>query len=191
MPHSSAKPLLEVTGLRRYFGGHSAKRAIRAVEDVSFFVRAGETLGLVGESGCGKSTTGRMIVELETPNAGSIQFNGKDLADLSAKEWRAQRRNLQIVFQNPQSALDPRLTIRRQIREPLDLHQIGPAADRDNVVTALMDAVSLSPGTRRPLSPSDQRRSGATGRHRKGARAQSDAHRLRRARLGARRISTG
>ncbi|MET0743373.1 MAG: ABC transporter ATP-binding protein [Microvirga sp.] len=137
----SPAPLLEVTGLRRYFG--SDAQAIKAVEDVSFHVRAGESLGLVGESGCGKSTTGRMIVGLDQPTAGAIAFRGQDLAGLSAKAWRSKRRDLQIVFQNPQSALDPRLTIRRQIREPLDLHRIGTASEREAAVTSLMDAVSL------------------------------------------------
>ena len=139
-------PLLQVTGLKRYFGSGreaSAHNAIKAVEEVTFQVRAGETLGLVGESGCGKSTTGRMIVGLEQPTAGTIAFRGQDLAGLSPKEWRAKRRDLQIIFQNPQSALDPRLSIRRQIREPLDLHRIGTPPEREAAVTELMEAVSL------------------------------------------------
>ncbi|MET0427999.1 MAG: oligopeptide/dipeptide ABC transporter ATP-binding protein, partial [Microvirga sp.] len=84
-----------------------------------------------------------MIVGLDQPTAGAIAFRGQDLAGLSAKAWRSKRRDLQIVFQNPQSALDPRLTIRRQIREPLDLHRIGTASEREAAVTSLMDAVSL------------------------------------------------
>ena len=139
--------LLQVTELRRHFGGSRSAfgrdRTIRAVENVSFNLRVGETLGLVGESGCGKSTTGRMIVGLDRPTHGAIRFKGQDLALLSAAQWRAQRRQLQIIFQNPLSALDPRLPIGKQIREPLDLHDIGPPGGRAAVVAGLMQAVSL------------------------------------------------
>src|SRR6476619_410502 len=109
-----APPLLEVSGLKRYFFDRpffGRRTTIRAVEDVSFNVRVGETLGLVGDSGCGKSTNGRMLVGLERPTAGSILYRGGDLAELSPAGWRDQRRELQIIFQNPQSALDPRMTI--------------------------------------------------------------------------------
>lgn len=144
---ASSPHLLEVSKLRRYFGGtralFGAGLGIRAVEDVSFHVRTGETLGLVGESGCGKSTTGRLIVGLDRPTQGAIRFKGQDLASLTAAQWRAKRREVQIIFQNPLSALDPRLPIGRQIREPLDLHAIGPAAGRDAAVDDLMAAVSL------------------------------------------------
>jgi oligopeptide/dipeptide ABC transporter, ATP-binding protein, C-terminal domain len=146
MTPSTSGPLLQANGLKRYFGAQrpsSGKNAIRAVEDVSFSVRPGETLGLVGESGCGKTTTGRMIVGLDAPTAGEILFRGQDLAGLPPKLWRAKRRELQIIFQNPQSALDPRLPIRRQIREPLDLHKIGTPVEREEAVSELMEAVSL------------------------------------------------
>lgn len=139
--------LLEVSGLRRYFEGSRSwlgrPRRIHAVESVSFNLRIGETLGLVGESGCGKSTTGRMIVGLDRPTAGAIRFKGQDLASLSAAQWRAKRAEVQIVFQNPLSSLDPRLPIGRQIREPLDLHDIGAPDERDVEVAELMRAVSL------------------------------------------------
>ena len=144
-----AEPLLRVTGLRRHFeGGRSLfrpQRTIRAVADVSLTLRIGETLGLVGESGCGKSTTGRMIVGLERPSGGEILFKGRDLGQLTARDWQRQRRDIQMIFQNPQSALDPRLSIGRQIREPLDLHEIGARDGRDGEVARLMQAVALPP----------------------------------------------
>jgi oligopeptide/dipeptide ABC transporter ATP-binding protein len=147
---AAPEPLLKVRGLRRHFGGHRSlfrqPRTIRAVEDVSLTLRVGETLGLVGESGCGKSTTGRMIVGLERPTSGDILFKGQDLTALTPAGWQRQRRDLQMIFQNPQGALDPRLAIARQIREPLDLHDIGERAGRDAEVRRLMEAVALQPG---------------------------------------------
>ncbi len=144
---TAAEPLLRVDNLQRRFGGRrtlfSRQRTIHAVADVSLTVRAGETLGLVGESGCGKSTTGRMLVGLERPSGGEIRFRGRELSALSDREWQAQRRDIQMIFQNPQSALDPRLTIGKQIREPLDLHGIGERHGRDAEVRRLMEAVSL------------------------------------------------
>ena len=143
------EPLLRVSALRRHFGGGRSllrtQRTIRAVEDVSLTLRIGETLGLVGESGCGKSTTGRMIVGLERPSGGEILFKGRDLTNLTPKDWQRQRRDIQMIFQNPQSALDPRLSIGRQIREPLDLHEIGERNGRDAEVLRLMQAVALAP----------------------------------------------
>lgn len=142
-----SEPLLRVDNLQRRYGGRrtlfSQQRTIHAVADVSLTVRAGETLGLVGESGCGKSTTGRMLVGLERPSGGEIRFRGRELSGLSDREWQSQRRDIQMIFQNPQSALDPRLSIGKQIREPLDLHDIGPRAERDSEVHRLMAAVSL------------------------------------------------
>ena len=146
---AATAPLLRVSGLRRHFGGGRSflrtQRTIRAVEDVSLTLRIGETLGLVGESGCGKSTTGRMIVGLERPSGGEILFKGRDLTNLTPKDWQRQRRDIQMIFQNPQSALDPRLSIGRQIREPLDLHEIGERSGRDAEVLRLMQAVALAP----------------------------------------------
>jgi oligopeptide/dipeptide ABC transporter ATP-binding protein len=142
-------PLLQVTGLQRIYGDKAAfwssARPIRAVDEVSLAIRPGETLGLVGESGCGKSTTGRLIVGLDRATDGEILFDGEDVTRLDAAAWQVKRRDIQIIFQNPQSALDPRMTLRRQIREPLDLHAIGPREGRSDAVLELMRAVSLAP----------------------------------------------
>ena len=144
-----AEPLLQVEHLQRRFGGRrtlfARQRPIQAVADVSLTIRIGETLGLVGESGCGKSTTGRMLVGLERPSGGDIRFRGRDIAGLSDRDWQTQRRDIQMIFQNPQSALDPRLSIGKQIREPLDLHDIGPHEGREAEVRRLMEAVALAP----------------------------------------------
>ena len=142
-------PVLEARGLKRHFGGAQgfmrSGRTIRAVDDVSLTIRPGETLGLVGESGCGKTTTGRMIVGLDQPTAGSIRFEGDDLAGLTPEQWRQKRRRIQIIFQNPRGALDPRMSVGRLIREPLDLHGLGPKTERAAIVAQLMEAVSLGP----------------------------------------------
>jgi peptide/nickel transport system ATP-binding protein len=141
--------LLRVDNLKRHYGGgrglFSTAHTIRAVDEVSLYIRRGETLGLVGESGCGKTTTGRMIAGLEVPNGGSIEFDGADVSRLTPRQWREKRRDIQVVFQNPQSALDPRVTIAGQIREPLDLHDIGARAERGAVVDDLMASVELGP----------------------------------------------
>jgi oligopeptide/dipeptide ABC transporter ATP-binding protein len=139
-------PLLEVQNLRVWFpvkhGGFGRGReSVRAVDGVSFTLAPGETLGLVGESGCGKTTLGRAIVRLVEPSAGTVRFDGADLARLTRTEWRARRRQLQIIFQDPYSSLDPRLTVADIVGEALDIHRLtaGPADRHRRIVELLAD----------------------------------------------------
>jgi oligopeptide/dipeptide ABC transporter ATP-binding protein len=143
----SAAPLLTVSELTRHYGaaGRGMGGVVRAVDGVSFTIRRGETLGLVGESGCGKSSTGRVVVGLDEATAGTIVFDGQSVTRLSEPERRALRRHLQIIFQNPLSALDPRMAIGPQIREPLDINGIGTPAERAARVAEMLEAVSLGP----------------------------------------------
>ena len=144
--------LLEVKNLKMYFpvtSGLIFQRTvgyIKAVDDISFFVRRGETLGIVGESGCGKTTTGRCILQLYRPTAGQIIFQGKDLSTLSSKQMRATRRELQVIFQDPYSSLNPRMTAGNIIGEPLVVHKLvsSKAEYRDRVAELLLN-VGLNP----------------------------------------------
>lgn len=140
--------LLDVQGLKTYFpirGGVIQKTVgyVHAVEDVSFQIREQETFGLVGESGCGKSTTGRSILRLIEPTAGSIQFQGSDLAALSREEMRRRRRDMQFVFQDPYSSLNPRMTVRKLLEEPLRTHFTLTQAELDAHVDEIMEKVGL------------------------------------------------
>jgi oligopeptide transport system ATP-binding protein len=126
------------------FGGGGG--TVRAVDGVSFSIRRGETLGLVGESGCGKTTTGRCILQLERPTSGAILFEGRDLTTLDARELRAVRRRMQVIFQDPYSSLNPRMTIGQMIAEPLAVHGlVRSAAARADRVRQLLVHVGLLP----------------------------------------------
>jgi oligopeptide/dipeptide ABC transporter ATP-binding protein len=145
---NSTKPLVSVRELSKHFPikkGLFGKPGgfVRAVNGVSFDVMPGETLGLVGESGCGKSTTGRMILRLIEPTAGSVEFDGIDLVKLGKKEMRSLRRRIQVIFQDPFSSLNPRMTVGSIIREGLTIHKIAEGAAADARVKQLLDEVGL------------------------------------------------
>lgn len=152
MPDASAdraRPLVRVRGLKMHFPiyrGVLRRRAgeIRAVDDVSFDVMSGETLGLVGESGCGKSTTGRAILRLYEPTGGVVELEGRDIAHLEGDALRTLRPKMQMIFQDPQASLNPRMTVGSIIAEPLDEHTRLGRAERRARVLELMDAVGLN-----------------------------------------------
>jgi oligopeptide/dipeptide ABC transporter ATP-binding protein len=143
-----AEPLLATDRLTKVFAlrhGLLARRVrLIAVDRVSLTIDAGETLGLVGESGCGKSTLGLTIMRLYEPSSGQIRFAGHDLVGLDARGLRDARRQMQMIFQDPLAALDPRLTVGQIVAEPLDIHAIGTPAERATTVRRLLERVGLA-----------------------------------------------
>src|SRR6202011_3789715 len=147
-----AHPLLEVKGLQMHFPvteGIVINRRVgevKAVDGIDFTVARGETMGLVGESGCGKTTTGRCILRLETPTGGEIIYDGQNIATLGGKALRGFRQRIQVIFQDPYSSLNPRMKIGAIIAEPLHVHRIEPdAAKRDARVRELLSVCGLNP----------------------------------------------
>ncbi|MEX2490487.1 MAG: dipeptide ABC transporter ATP-binding protein [Nitrospirales bacterium] len=149
MPDATT-PLLQVTGLKKYFPVRSGifsrvSAWVKAVDDITLHVNHGETLGLVGESGCGKTTAGRSILRLMEPTAGEIVFDGEDLLALNSRELRQARRRMQIIFQDPYSSLNPRMTIGAIVSEPLKIHKIAKGQELQDRVNQLFVKVGLRP----------------------------------------------
>ncbi len=142
-------PLLEVRDLAKHyaprgrFGG--ARPVVRAVDGVSFTIAPGETLGLVGESGCGKSTVGRAVLRLEEPTAGEVRFDGHSVLEADRQELRTLRRQMQVVFQDPYSSLNPRMPVGRAIAEGIEIHSLAPRSEIPARVAALLAEVGLDP----------------------------------------------
>ncbi|WP_133912586.1 ABC transporter ATP-binding protein [Streptomyces sp. NBC_00582] len=147
-----AEPILEVSGLYRHYpltrGVLFKKRigAVKAVDGVDFALGKGETLGIVGESGCGKSTVAKLLVSLERPTRGRIRYRGEDITRLSGRALKAVRRNIQMVFQDPYTSLNPRMTVGDIVGEPYEIHpEAAPRGDRRRRVRELLDVVGLNP----------------------------------------------
>ena len=148
LPQIPAEPLetlIGVKGLVKHFPVEGSDDVVRAVDGVSFEIFAGETLGLVGESGCGKSTVGRCILRLLEPTAGEVMFLGRDVLSLNRKELREIRREMQIIFQDPYASLNPRMRVGDIVAEPLVIHNQGVKSERRERVAALLRRVGLDP----------------------------------------------
>ncbi len=150
MPVATGTTLVDVKGLKVYFpikGGLLSRTVaqVKAVDGVDLFIRRGETLGLVGESGCGKSTTGRAVLQLIKPTAGSVKFDGVELTKLSPGQVRKKREQMQMVFQDPYGSLDPRFTVGQIISEPLENFNRGNPKEISDQVANLLEVVGLNP----------------------------------------------
>ena len=146
--YSKGETLVEVKNLVKYFPVRAGLlqrvvNQVKAVDDVSFFVKKGETLGLVGESGCGKTTVGRSMLRLIEPTAGQVRFEGKDVLALKGKELKAVRRDMQIIFQDPYASLDPRVPIGESVLEGLHIHRIGTRKERMDILMETLKKVGL------------------------------------------------
>ncbi len=144
--------LLRVENLVKYFPIYktsfgifkSQAGSVRAVDDVSFFIKRGETLGLVGESGCGKSTTGRTILQLYRPTSGSVYFDGEDLVTMKGESLRKKRRQMQMIFQDPYASLNPRMNVQEIVGEPMIVHNLAHGAEIRERVKQLLSLVGLN-----------------------------------------------
>jgi ABC-type oligopeptide transport system ATPase subunit len=139
--------LVEVKNLKKYFPvkgslGSKTLSQLKAVNDVSFFIKRGETLGVVGESGCGKTTTGRSLLRLHEPTGGQVYFEGENILDLNKKELSKKRKGMQLIYQDPYSSLNPRMTVGDIISEPIIIHEKITRAESDLLSTAISRIVS-------------------------------------------------
>lgn len=140
--------LLDVKNVRKYFPGSSQglgrpRQMLKAVDDVSFYIRRGETFGLVGESGCGKSTTGRSIVRLHELTSGEVWFDGVNVGDMSEKALKPYRKRMQMIFQDPYSSLNPNMNVEQLISEPMEIHRLGSKKDQRDRTLELLTKVGL------------------------------------------------
>ena len=142
---TNGRPLVSVRGLVKHFPIEDTDQVLQAVDGVSFDILAGETLGLVGESGCGKSTVGRCVLRLYEPTAGTVVFDGREVTALGAKDLRSLRREMQIVFQDPYASLNPRMSIFSIVSEPLRIHKMSGSAAARERVAELLEQVGLDP----------------------------------------------
>ncbi len=144
--------ILEVKDLKKWFTtGESTlgkKEIVKAIDGISFSINKKETLSLVGESGCGKTTTGKVILRILDPTSGSILFEGKDITKLSRREMMRYRRKMMIIYQDPFGSLDPRMTVKNAIAEPMEVHRLGTRKEIEEKVIELMEKVGLSPDYR-------------------------------------------
>ncbi len=144
-PQIESATLLDVRHLVKHFPVENSDDVVQAVDDVSFAILPGETLGLVGESGCGKSTVGRCLLRLQEPTSGEVLFEGKNIVELGDDEMRALRREMQIIFQDPYASLNPRMSILSIVSEPLKIHGVSSKVERKARVADLLGKVGLDP----------------------------------------------
>lgn len=142
--NNTMNPILEIKNLTKYFPASHGKQ-VHAVEDVSFTLERGETLGIVGESGCGKSSMGRAILKIYNPTSGRIVFDGTDITGFKNKQMLPYRRRMQMIFQDPYASLNPRFTVGEIIEEPMIIHHMGTAEERRAIVQNLIETVGLKP----------------------------------------------
>ena len=141
---NNARPILQVEHLTKYFDAAHGKK-VHAVEDVSFTLARGETLGIVGESGCGKSSMGRTILKIHDSTGGKIIFDGTDITKFTNRQMHPYRRRMQMIFQDPYASLDPRMTVGEIIEEPMVIHKMGTSSERRAIVQELIQTVGLKP----------------------------------------------